>query len=700
MNPSRNRLKRSKAPHILVPFLIVLLFAGLIHILMPYYGQCLGKTITGQMDSLITVEYAVPLSFREIRMAGIRFNTSLDSTMTMRSVTIRFSLIDALMGRLTIEKINLDNVHLYSTQEALPRISENLSSAVFQKKTAEVPRDVDINFRHSDICFDDLEIHIFSDHNPEQTRAFVMDICIDRRFDHVVTSGSFNLEKSTMIDNLLRDILKNQGVERNTFEIDTQFLKGDLMVNKAGFQIGPYSVSCAGMIQDIRGVPAFDLKLYTNSIRIDEIKMLRSLKPVGGALAVNGQIKGLWPNVFAQAHFQMPTLELNFENDEMALDHFSARLQYDFREKEFWIKRIDGKIDDQIRLRARLRAKDFKQPLWDYVVYFEPLQERTFSDQIKIRGRGRFLKELYDGSIYFSVHSPLLKEKFEIAFNDVFYKWEETGQKRPILHLKIPAFNVIESKEKSDTFEPWQSFHFRNAQGQLQFKGRQTHIRRFEIPGYGGCMILRGDVKFGYRRMLYALTLNIDEVFLQNFRLSNPVGGVLTGKISGSLAMDNKHDFDCKGLLMAKDFSLMEIEPLDQVAEFLGIDSIRNITNGELITEFSISPRFSEINFFDFDGEDFKLRSQFQINEKQWMDGHIALSMPRFILEESKIFRKLLAMARERDDQVDFVIHLSGFLGALRLELIESQFRDKLKERINQNIQKYIVREINKALEP
>ena len=173
---------------------------------------------------------------------------------------------------------------------------------------------------------------------------------------------------------------------------------------------------------------------------------------------------------------------------------------------------------------------------------------------------------------------------------------------------------------------------------------------------------------------------------------------MISGKVNGVVQLKNKRGLYVKGILEAEDFTVEKLEPLDQIAEFLGLTSLKKITNGKIVTEFELSPKISEIKLFDFDSADLTIRSFYSINENEFLKGSVALSLPRTVLVQSRIFKKLLSIARERGDKLDFVVQISGFLGALRTELIESDLRDKLKERVNVNIQKYIQNALNKAI--
>ena len=151
--------------------------------------------------------------------------------------------------------------------------------------------------------------------------------------------------------------------------------------------------------------------------------------------------------------------------------------------------------------------------------------------------------------------------------------------------------------------------------------------------------------------------------------------------------------------MFARNFHLRNLDPLNDVADFLGIASLRDISHAQLALDFDLNAEGSTIQRFDFDTDDISLRARCHVNNDRWLDGTIALSLPRRTLEESKIFKTLLSIARERNNQLDFVVHTTGFLGSIRTELTESDFRDKLKERVSTRIQQHIENEIKKAIE-
>ena len=197
----------------------------------------------------------------------------------------------------------------------------------------------------------------------------------------------------------------------------------------------------------------------------------------------------------------------------------------------------------------------------------------------------------------------------------------------------------------------------------------------------------------------YHFWIDLNRLNLKDIKLSYPVYCEISGIVSGRAEVSNPRGANVKGVASAQSFKLAKLEPLDKIADFIGINTIKEISNADIVAEFDLSPMQSRIKHFDLDSRQMRIRSDFTIDNKKWLEGEVALSLPRKILQESKIFKTLLSIARERNDLLDFVVHLSGYMWQMRTELVKSDFRDKLKEKIGVDTQRYIENQANKAIE-
>jgi hypothetical protein len=255
---------------------------------------------------------------------------------------------------------------------------------------------------------------------------------------------------------------------------------------------------------------------------------------------------------------------------------------------------------------------------------------------------------------------------------------------------------ALEKGEKKKT----QEFRFNNVISDIRFVGKKTFVDSFLAEAYGGRLLLRGYTYFNRNVRHSRFLIGMENVGLKDTKITYPVPCKVSGMVSGDIDIKtNKDNTYVKGIMTASGLDLSGLELLDKVADFIGIKSIKEINGADFAVGFDLSPEKSVIEQFDLDSPEMSIRSNFRIDQKQWLEGEIALGLPRKVLEESKIFKKLIAMARERQRFLDFVVHLSGYSWQLRTELVKSDLRDKLREKTAAWIQNRIEREVNKAIE-
>ena len=288
--------------------------------------------------------------------------------------------------------------------------------------------------------------------------------------------------------------------------------------------------------------------------------------------------------------------------------------------------------------------------------------------------------------------------QYACSLKDLLLSKDEKSPGRTLV-VKAAAVNLLETLITEREKKTLQSFNLSDIDARLAMTGKRTLIEYMGMSGYGGKVLLRGNVHLNKDISECLLSIKMDKLDLEDIKLNYPVYCELSGVISGNVEIKNKKDINVSGIVTAENFRLTKLGPLDKIADFIGITSIKEIANAQILADFDLSAATSVIKRFDLDSETMQVRSKFDINNQKWLEGEVALSLPRAMLEESKIFKTLISLARERNDLLDFVVHITGFLWQLRTELVKSDFRDKLKERISPGVQRYIETEANKAMD-
>ncbi|MFH1360526.1 MAG: hypothetical protein ABIJ41_05760 [Candidatus Omnitrophota bacterium] len=686
-----------------IPFLLCYCFALFFAILKNNYAQNIGQIVSQTAGPWISMKRVTLSPLTGIKIENIRFGDSQRAYLSMGSITLKHSFIELFRNRLVLRDIVVDHARIdlppFQEQIVADRFFSSLDDAQKQDEKS-VPG---VSFRDAKICFRDLQINFPQKDSQGQRLTLVVNFCIDQQKNRMICDGWVHSEKSTAISWYFKNKNLQNIFKRNRFTLDVERIGPDIMVNKVGLFVRDGSFSGSGIIENFPVQPKINIKLYSNDVRLDHMDAFKEFKPAGGGIRYIAQLAGELSDLNLKSELAMPTVRLTFDKDLLLIDHFSCLADYRFKDKTLTVKEMRGILDNQFALSIKGSVKDFARPFWNLRMSVSALQKAKEKESdasfLQAGLKGQTVGPQFKGQLSLAGRNSEKTRQYTLSLSDFIFSRENQTKEQSQISLQISSLELIASETTDQGVLEAQSFGFKDAHASLSFIGRKTEIHDLQFNGYGGQVHIKGHVNINPQKKDYSLMLKADQLHLVDVKLLAPLKGRMSGNFSGVILLNEKKGPSVKGLVQADQFELSELEPLDKVADFIGIPSIKTINDAQILCDFESSANESRIRRFDFDGPDIAMRSSFDVAVNSWLEGHVALSLPRKLLAQSKIFRKLMAIAREREDRLDFVVHLSGFEGGLRTELVKSDFRDKLKDKVSEGIQKYIENEANKAIQ-
>ncbi len=694
-----SRLALKKSFLSILPFVVACLVGYFFYFFSVSYSQKIAALISSQIDSQVAIQRAEFSLTSGIRIQGVVFTDPSGQTISFGEMIFQHSFKELWNRRLVFKKITIDGVNIEIRQGGpAPSLTRWVELLGDQKKKEN--QLFDVEFRKAKICFHDIQIGVRMAQAPDDRKTVMMELCLDSEANRVRCEGKLDFQRSTFFQGMqFLDLFKRRYFD---FLIEYEPLGGDLVVNQIKIQNGQFMVAGSGVIREFNGdAPQLDLSVHSDPFRIEQMPSLRELKPQGGEVAMIGRLTGPMDNATWQGEWIMPTLELSLENDILQVGQFLCRTSFHFKDQAFSLDECRGIVDESLQFLATGNINRLFDPIIRLRVQLmqvanapKPAEETS----LVIALQGKWTDGVFGGKADFR-YGTINGREYSCVLRDFqFIKNELLGKRRQVI-FQGQGVRIVERLVKEKEKSVIQNFDFDKINLALGFVGKRTYIEDLTILGYAGSMVANGSFYLSPRLKECALSITANDLDLNNVQLSYPFFCIISGILNGNIEIISKKDTVVKGVLSAQQFGLSKLEPLNQVADFIGIDSIKEIKDAQVVVDFELSPNASVIKRFDVDSHELGMRSNYQIDLKNWFEGEIALSLPRSTLEQSKIFKTLMSIARERNNLLDFVVRLSGYLWQLRTELVKSDLRDKLKDRVSVGIQKHIEREANKAME-
>lgn len=689
-----NRSTLKKSFLFFLPFVVCCAAFFFVAFLGDIYSQRITRFVGSLFGPGVTITEVTPSFLSGIDVTGISFSCEDGSEVSIDHVNLRFSLVKLFAKKINFEKVTIKNIRINKVILDIPHLKGYLSR-LFIPALQHYPGDFQIVFEESRLYFKNAEIRML---NPQgNSDSLFLDFYLDIRRGKLRGEGTLETSRSSLLKRYASLVF----APSLDFLFEGQEMGADILVEIVKFSAGPYTVSSSGIIRDYLKGPTVDIKFHADPIGLVHVGVLQPLKPQRGEIGVIGFISGFFDNLNLYADVIIPSAEFLLETDRLSLDRFSCQLKYSFKNQLLQLTSLNGIIDDNFRISLTAKVFNIFSPRIDVQCELTPWsgahQKTTPKSKIVIRSGGSLDGQRFTGNADVICYRGA-GQQYTFAFKGLSLAKDLSQDAGEAFHLTSNTLEVNENNALPQNPGILQHLIFDGFDLHLRMIGKKTFIDEMHMNILGGKVWANGYAYFRKKLSDYNFLVVCEQIDFGDIRLSYPVNLEASGVLRGKMVLKNANGVNLRGFLIANEFELRRFDVLDKIVDFVGINSIRKISDASLIIEFDLFPGSSVITKFDLDAGVMKLRSEFNIDERRWLEGEVAVSLPRNMLEESKIFRTLLAIAREHEDQLDFNVRLSGFEGSLRTELVKSDLRDKLKERLSVGIQRYIEQEADKAV--
>ncbi len=675
-----------------LPFILAFSFLAISAFFVSAFTQELSSQISRSLKIPLFLENVSLSLSKGIVVSKLKLTDKQGRQYFIGQVSLQASPRDIFKKKITIRSIELNEVTV-DRVESQYFLNPALLLSSIPTGSQMMWNGFTVTFEKAAIFVQRLSFYVDTPDHSAGKRVIVFDLRIQPSHRSCVLTGKIYPAESSFLTQF--KILKSAGIlgRTMTFHLDVESLEKDLFINQFKMAAGPFVLQASGIVRHVQSGPDMDLHFYFDPIRLQELAILRSLRPQGGDIGMMGTLKGSLKDYVLGAEAVLPSAVFSLEGESLELDHFSAKLQYRSKDNELKVTEFKGTLDDNLILRVSGQINNFSLPSINLQCRLEhkknpqePSEPKSFFVSLSSQGPQNNLELRWSGQSDYTclIKNISIENEKNAGPGNFFFK----AQSAQLLTQYISA-----QKEKLQ-----QAFLFNDAVLKGRARGKKTFIDELSLKGYGGELFLKGDIHFARDAARYHLLCLLKDLNFQDIKLFYPLFCQVSGLFKGYVVMQKDKDEYLKGLMTADGFKVSHLEFLDKIADFIGIESVKKIENGQLATEFLFSPKICTIDRFDLDNADLKLRTNIQMNPSRLIEATAALSLPRRLLMESKTFKTLLSMARERGDEFDFIVRVNGYLGGLRAELIKSELRDKLQERISVGVQRYIEQEANKAL--
>ena len=220
----------------------------------------------------------------------------------------------------------------------------------------------------------------------------------------------------------------------------------------------------------------------------------------------------------------------------------------------------------------------------------------------------------------------------------------------------------------------------------------------FDSGIYGGILSGRGQIDTSGLPLKLRFDFRVKDAEANKLALVLEHFSKVHGKISSRLSYDNYDGSILKGGMIMRDGYLENFEFFKWLADFFAMPGLSRIEFGRLSGAFLVDDESAGMDIIDLDSSQISLDGYFRQLENGLVESRLSLGLSRPILEGSPKFRPLLSILGNDIESLVFDFQLSGLLSAMNFKWLESDFKQRLKARIPDFIERAIERNVEQAI--
>jgi hypothetical protein len=663
------------------------------------------QELSGYQISVSEVRFGIP---GRITIRNLSINDQEKSIISIDNLRISMSLFAALKNEVVINAICMTGVYLPKTtldkkDEIIHSINEFFGRFYCSGFKVKI--------KASAVDLRDIRL-VFTD-GQEGAQFIILNSRFYAKGNNLICKGSINMSNLHINLEMLERMRANIIKENIYFYIDIVPYEDNLLINNSKILTKDFKILGSGIVYNFKKEPYLDIKLISNPLNFNEAFKAKSNYYLSGLLNLSSKLYGRAKSPKFETEITLLDSYIYFAKSIFRLGDISCSLY--IGKDGIEIKEFTAVVDDRFPFFLSGNIQNILTPEFDIEitstlrrsVMLNIANDADLNVSLSLRKTSKsldgkviiaFIKKGRGGKKYFS--RKVISQFSNIGLNmrSLTYAGKKGGGSN-LLGVKAESLDILEKSLSNNKLVMKEAFKFNNLSLNIIFDPGFLTIKDFSCYGYDGLIRAYGNINLRQKPYVYSLSLVLNNIEINKLRRFYPIDCNLLGKMSGRILFQNTDTDYTKGIITVKDAHLDGLEPLNQTADFLGIDAIKQIEHANVITEFSSDKDGFNINKFDLNAEGIAIKSHFYINKEDWIKGKISLSLLRDFLAESDRFRLLLNLSRERSHMVDFDFRVVGSSGGLRIQLLEGEFRNKLIERLSQDIKDRIELEINKVLD-
>lgn len=495
------------------------------------------------------------------------------------------------------------------------------------------------------------------------------------------------------------------------FALYLAFMRDDLLVNNIVISSDNFKINGAGIVNNYKKRPNFDIKLITTPLNLRELVRLKSKIVVNGLLSIITNIKGGMDVFNLYTEMLMSKGEFYLPRSIVRLNNVFCNIH--FRNGEIIIKELGALVNYRFPVLITGRVKNLFNPEFSFVLESHKtmksnsLTSEAYNFVAKITA---FLQENRvrgNADLEFSLirQLPKYESRKEIAcqLGDLgfAFKNEFVSEENKNRSLDLEVGNLLIQSKLSVNKEvkSIQNLELSNIVAKFIFTLKKEIIKfQAQCLGYGGSVNTSGQLDLSSKGTNSYLMTKFSGLSISNLKSLYPMYSDISGVLNGWLYLKNDKTIFLEGAVSVKNATISKFNLLDNIGDFLGIASIKELSDIFMFAAFDANASGTNIKRLNLHNKDLDFESKITINQQGWFSGIVRIDLAKHILEESHILKTLMSMAKERRQRVDFDFRVSGFPNALRLELLEGEFRDRLMRGLSGAIRSQIEKEVDKAI--
>lgn len=264
------------------------------------------------------------------------------------------------------------------------------------------------------------------------------------------------------------------------------------------------------------------------------------------------------------------------------------------------------------------------------------------------------------------------------------------GAEKESAYLSVSADNISYEFNMPEASVSLKGVDFKAS---VSLKLPRAYLPDFKLSAYGGLLRGKGVLDFYKLPPKVLFNFRFDKLdmlkLIELFNLDYEV----SGDLSGNAIFNNRMGQCLIGQAVVANGYVKDMKALELIADFLGVNSIKDVYFEELSSGFCFSNKDKELYCRDIKlhNEDIDLDANIRLKDSKKINGNIVVRLSTKLLRESFNLKLLFFFIGERLPYEDFEFEIAGFVKSPRVKWLSTKFK--------QSVMKYLSNRGEDALE-